>query len=389
MRVLHTADWHFGRTIEGRDRHDEHEAFIDELCGIVHEEEIDVVLIAGDIYDSVNPPAKSERLFYDSLSRLSDFGKRTVVAISGNHDHPERLSAASAMLERHSVYIQGQPTLHPLTVDIKAADQTLCVPWLPYPSESRLKEVLAEEADDKVIRDAYNQKIRWMFGELTKNLSKDHVNIAMSHVFAAGGNGSDSERPIEVGGSYTIASDSFPSNVDYTALGHLHRPQTLKHTIRPARYAGSPLAFSFGERGVAKSVTVLDITPGHEPDIREIPISSGKQLLRWEAVNGFDEVFHWMNERRDFGAWIDLKVHLEQAPSAETIAKIKEHYPGILIIQPVFPDMQSPETRRAELSIRELFDMFYKKQMGGAEPDDRLRSLFIELVEEDPTDETH
>src|SRR5690625_4022642 len=101
MRILHTADWHLGKTLEGRRRHAEQEQFVDELVETVHDAKIDVILIAGDVYDTVNPPAASEQLFYDALSRLSDFGKRHVVVISGNHDSPERLSAVAPLAKHH------------------------------------------------------------------------------------------------------------------------------------------------------------------------------------------------------------------------------------------------------------------------------------------------
>ncbi len=109
MRILHTSDWHLGRTLEGRSRLEEQVMFIDELCGIVEAEAVDLVLIAGDVFDTVNPPAAAEELFYDALNRLADGGKRGIVVIAGNHDNPERLCAASPLAERNGIILYGLP----------------------------------------------------------------------------------------------------------------------------------------------------------------------------------------------------------------------------------------------------------------------------------------
>src|SRR5687767_13141661 len=110
VRILHTADWHLGRSLEGRSRQAEQEAFLEELTCIVRSEEIDIVLVAGDIYDSVNPPSAAEKLFYDGLSRLADGGARHVAVIAGNHDSPERLAAAAPLADRHHICLWGLPT---------------------------------------------------------------------------------------------------------------------------------------------------------------------------------------------------------------------------------------------------------------------------------------
>src|SRR5690606_12946552 len=118
MRLLHTADWHLGRTLEGRDRLPEHEAFFDELQEIVVAEKIDVILMAGDVFDSVNPPAAAEALFYESLARLSDKGRRPIVVIAGNHDHPDRLAAARTIAEEQSISIVGYPLKTSLRINV-------------------------------------------------------------------------------------------------------------------------------------------------------------------------------------------------------------------------------------------------------------------------------
>src|SRR5690554_4320223 len=148
MRLLHTADWHIGRTIEGRDRLQEHEQFFDELQQIVEKEKVDAILMAGDVFDSVNPPAKGEELFYETIARLSDGGKRPIAVIAGNHDHPDRLGAARTLTEKQGITIVSYPTIQPLKIVIPNSSDILNIAALPYPSESRLKVSFVEEGDE-------------------------------------------------------------------------------------------------------------------------------------------------------------------------------------------------------------------------------------------------
>ncbi|MEB9897801.1 exonuclease subunit SbcD, partial [Bacillus cereus] len=133
MRILHTADWHFGRTLEGRSRLQEQAAFVDELVALTEEERVDLVLIAGDVYDSVNPPAAAEQLFYEAAARLSDGGRRPIVIISGNHDHPERLSASAPLVGERGVFLIGQPTLEAVVVPCARTGEEAVIAALPYP----------------------------------------------------------------------------------------------------------------------------------------------------------------------------------------------------------------------------------------------------------------
>ncbi|GGK28293.1 nuclease SbcCD subunit D [Caldalkalibacillus thermarum] len=388
MRLLHTADWHLGRTLEGRSRLDEQAQFLDELYEIVVAEKIDAILIAGDVFDTFNPPAAAEQLFYDSLSRLADKGKRPVVVIAGNHDHPDRLSAAVPLAREQGITILGYPTEEVQHIFIPQAGEELRLAALAYPSESRLNELLAQNHDETVLRDEYDQRIRQVFANMARHFAADTVNVAMSHLYVAGGSTTESERPIEVGGAYTVRATSLPSAAQYVALGHLHRPQDVKKALAPARYSGSPLAFSFSETGYAKSVTVVDVKPGSQAQVHEIHLSSGKPLVRWKAEEGLAAVYHWIEEGRDKNAWIDLEVHVEHALSLAEIHRLRKLHPGLIHIRPVFPEQEhkSSSQREANLPIDELFKRFYQHQTGGP-PEEGLVRLFLELVNEQREEE--
>ncbi|OQP06954.1 exonuclease sbcCD subunit D [Geobacillus sp. 46C-IIa] len=385
MRILHTADWHLGRTLEGRSRLAEQEAFIDELVEIVRNEQIDVILMAGDVFDSVNPPAAAEQLFYESLARLSDKGRRPVAVISGNHDHPDRISAARTLLSDYHIFLFGRPEASVCQIDVPSCGETMMLAPLAYPSESRLAELLSSDHRETALRDRYDDRIRALLTAMAASFTEKTVNIVMSHLYVAGGHTSDSERPIEVGGAYTVAAASLPNAAQYVALGHLHRPQDVKRAETAARYSGSPLAYSFSEAGHAKSVTVVDVHPGGAASVTEIPLAAGKPLVRWKATEGLAQVYRWCEEGKDPSCWVDLELHVTEPLTMEEIYRLRKLHPGFVHIRPVFPHRMEEvaELSRETLSLEEMFCRFYKRQTGGQTPDEELVRLFLELTAEE------
>jgi len=210
----------------------------------------------------------------------------------------------------------------------------------------------------------------------------------MSHIYALGGVESDSERPIQVGGAYTVDPSALYTGAQYTALGHLHRAQAVKGE-GIIRYSGSPLAYSFSEAGQAKSVTMLDVALGGVPQIEEIFLTCGRPLVRWKAKGGLTEVHQWLEEGRDRNAFIDLEISLLEALSMSDIQSIRKAYSGIVNIRPVYPETEAQQSfaERSQLPVHELFRKFYERQTGGATPEDRLVELFLELIDEDEVGE--
>ncbi len=384
MRILHTGDWHLGRTLEGRSRLGEQAAFVDELVQLVEDERIDLVLIAGDIYDSVNPPAAAEQLFYEGLSRLIDGGKRQAAVISGNHDHPDRLAAAAPLAHRHGIRLIGLPVPEVCTLQVARTGETAILAALPYPSESRLKELLSMEAEEEALRTRYSERVGQLIKQQAASFRSDSVNLVMSHLYALGGAESESERPIQVGGAYTVDTSALSAaGAQYVALGHLHRPQTLKAPM-PIRYCGSPLAYSFSEAGQAKSVTVLDLAPGQAAEPQELLLRSGRPLVRWKAKEGLQQVYGWLDEGRDGNAWIELEIHMPEAMSIEQIQSLRKAHDGFIHIRPIYPELEA-ERKAVQLSslpMEELFARFYARQTGGAQPEPELVQLFLELLQD-------
>jgi exonuclease SbcD len=403
MRFLHTSDWHLGRTLEGRSRQPEQEEFLEEICRLADEEKIDAVLVAGDVFDAFNPPAAAEQLFYDALDNLAAGGKRAVVVIAGNHDSPERLVAASPLARRQGIVLLGLPNDEP-SIIVASDNHQACViaggpSWLelaapgcghaavllalPYPSEARLKELLHDSLEDEAAaQQAYSSRIRRLFGQLAKNYRPGAANLALSHIFVQGGWTSDSERRLfSMGGASTVLPEDLPPGAQYVALGHLHRPQAVKAGSTSCRYSGSPLAYSFSEAGQAKSVVVADIFPDRPADVREIHLSAGRPLVRWQAAGGLAQVYSWLDEGRDPRAWIDLEVTVDAPLSLQEVQQLRRACGRFIDIRAIYPGLrlESERQSRAGLPVDQLFAIFYERKYG-VRPDEEMLSLFMDIL---------
>ncbi|WP_378956281.1 exonuclease SbcCD subunit D [Pelosinus sp. sgz500959] len=408
MRILHTADWHLGKTLEGRDRLPEQVQFIEEICEICKQEKVDLVLIAGDVFQSSNPSAAAEELFYDAIDRLSNHGTRGVVVIAGNHDNPERLCAPSPLAERLGITLIGLPKDEIrissrgngkrvqriacgqswLELVIPGCEDSAIIAALPYPSEGRLKQLITQNLLEVDMQKGYNQCIADTMARLSANYRRDTVNLAMSHIFVKGGieSGADSENKIQqVGGAYAVDPLVFPSGAQYVALGHLHRPQKIDGCIAPGRYAGSPLAYSFSEVGYRKSVTLVEALPGQEAQVREIYLSSGRPLVKWSAKEGIAQVCHWVESGLDRDAWIDVEVHITKPLTMDEIQKLRSLYTRFIHIRPVISQNGKESVLTIEeirnLPIDKMFIRFFERYNSGLKPDDALVKLFLDLTQ--------
>jgi len=404
MRILHTSDWHLGKNLEHINRINEQREFIDWLCKTVEEEKIELVLIAGDIYDTHNPSAMAEELFYDAIERLNDKGKRAVVVIAGNHDNPERLCAASPLAYKNGIILLGYPGSDAAEYKtsgegIKIADSgpgwlELCISGcehnaviitLPYPSESRLEELLSKQADEGILQRAYSEKIGSIFFSLGQKYREDTINLAVGHLFLMGGKESESERTLQVGGAMTVDPSVLPANAHYVALGHLHRPQEIRSAPCPVYYSGSPLAYSFSEAEHSKAVYIVNAVPGEKAEVRPIYLDCGKPLRRWYAEEGIGQALQWCEEGRDKNAWVDLEIVTDRVLTIEEQRRLRTLHPGIINIRPRLKtetvEVLSPQNREGR-KIDELFKDYYKYKMG-AEINDELMGAFIEVLNEE------
>ena len=398
-RLLHTADWHLGRRLEGRSRHAEQVDVLREICEIAEREQVDAVLIAGDVYDSYNPPAEAESLYYSTIVRLVDGGRRPVIVIAGNHDSPERLRASDPYGRALGVITLGFPEevaeefdcgegkmaccgIGPSALRLRlASGEEINLLPLPYPSESRLGRVLSSRLDDEDAGRDYEQAVRELMRRGAEEcFVEGGTNIVMSHLFVAGGKECDSERPIQVGGAHSVQPGSFPEGTSYVALGHLHRPQQFDRPDgTPVRYSGSPLCYSFSEAGQQKGVTIVDVTDG-VAEVRDVALTSGRPVVNRKGLRGIAELEDFLGEL-SAEAWATLEVTLEEAPGIGWVDQMHRDYPNILA--PYFGYLHNPEAEShappvSSLPVEEQFERFVESK--GEKLADEVRDLFRRVV---------
>ncbi|MBX9426587.1 exonuclease SbcCD subunit D [Streptomyces lateritius] len=254
MRLLHTSDWHLGRSFHRVGLLGAQAAFLDHLVATVHEHRVDAVLVAGDVYDRAVPPLPAVELFDTALHRLAEAGVPTVM-ISGNHDSARRLGVGAGLIERAGIHLRTDPAGIGTPVVLCDDHGDVALYGLPYLEPALVREQLgAEKAGHEAVLGAAMDRVR---ADLAARPAGTR-SVVLAHAFVAGGAPSDSERDITVGGVAAVPAGVF-DGVDYVALGHLHGSQTLTPRVR---YSGSPLAYSFSEADHRKTMWLIELGPG-------------------------------------------------------------------------------------------------------------------------------
>ncbi len=404
MRILHTSDWHLGKSLEGFSRLEEQEQFLEELIDLVTDKAVDLILIAGDVYDSPNPSAQAETLFYDTVKKLANNGQRAVLVIAGNHDNPERLMAASSLAKEHGVILLGKPKSQALPgkygnyelseageayVKLQIGAEQVVIITLPYPSEKRLNEILPGQDDESSAQKAYSERVGEIFSILSNHYREDTINLAVSHLYVNGGLESDSERRIQLGGGLAVDAAMLPV-AQYIALGHLHRPQKVSGTAAPCYYSGSPMQYSKSEIGYSKAVYIIDVHPQQEAVVEEVYLRNYKPIEVWEC-DGIDAALEKCRQEQEGISWVYLDIKTDRVLTQAEIKEMKSLRRDIVQIRPIFISAEASEPEPVDfrtLNIEELFKSFYRKQRQGAEAPVEIMDLFYRVMEgEEEADE--
>lgn len=298
MKILHTSDWHIGRTLYTRKRYEEFEAFLSWLAETICEEQVDALLVAGDVFDTSTPSNRAQELYYRFLCRVAASTCRHVIVIAGNHDSPTFLDAPKELLRALNVHVIGSVTANiedeVLVLEHQDGSPELIVCAVPYLRDRDIRTVEAGESiEDKErkliagIRAHYAE-----VGELALQkrtlLGGEIPIVAMGHLFTAGGATIDGDgvRELYVGSLAHVSAQIFPECIDYLALGHLHVPQMLNN-LENMRYSGSPLPMGFGEANQEKSVCLIEFS-GIKASVSLFKVPVFQQLKRirgnWEAI---------------------------------------------------------------------------------------------------------
>ena len=405
MKIIHTADWHIGQTFFGYDRFQEHQCFLDWLTDQITTQQIDVLLISGDIFDVANPSAQAQRQFYRFLRRVTEQNPGLqIILIAGNHDSASRLETPIPLLEEMNIQIRGtvrkraDGTIDTEELIIELKDRSgkrqgwcLAVPYL------RQGDYPAVESEG----DPYQAGVKAMYDKLVacveERRQKQEAIIAMGHLQAAGSQiseGDQSERLI-IGGLEGIPSSVFPSQITYGALGHIHREQQIANR-NEIRYAGSPLPMSFAEENYRHGVILLEIDKGILLNQTKIIFNPLVTLLRIPKHPApLDEVLNRLSqlpeERDDHPApFLEVRVLLTE-PEPALRNKVEEalrtKQVRLTRVLPFYPDTVQLTKNENTLTTEELLDPWkllnrvYERRYQNPLPEE-LAHLFREVIEE-------
>ncbi|NMG49996.1 exonuclease subunit SbcD [Azoarcus communis] len=376
MRVLHTSDWHIGRTLYGRKRYEEFESFLTWLAETIQENSIDALLVAGDVFDTSAPSNRAQELYYRFLCRVAASSCRHVVVVAGNHDSPSFLNAPKELLKALDVHVVGSSTESPedevlvLRNEQDAPELIVCA--VPYLRDRDIRVAEAgESVEDKErklidgIRTHY-AAVAALAEQKREELGVDIPIVAMGHLFTAGGQTVDGDgvRELYVGSLAHVTAGIFPASFDYLALGHLHVPQKVNGS-ETIRYSGSPLAMGFGEAKQQKSVCQVEFhSTAASVQLIDVPV-----FQKLERVKGdWDGILSRILElsATDSQGWLeviydgievigDLRERLEAAISGTQmeILRIKNNR----IIDRVLGQIHEEETLD-DLNVNDVFERF-------------------------------
>ena len=278
---MHTADWHVGKTLKGHDRLDEQRAVLAEIAQVAEVNQVDAVLIAGDVYESSAPSAQAQHLVVQTLLRLRQAGAEVII-IAGNHDHGPTFEAYRPLMGVAGITLAGavRPPDKGGVIRFEArsdgADvQVAVLPFLTQRYAVRAAEIVAQTPSENVR--AYDEMIRQVVASLTSGFSDGTVNLLMAHLTCVGGVFGGGERSAQSIFEYSVPATIFPVSAHYVALGHLHRRQSLPAHC-PVHYSGSPIAVDFGEQDNTSVVCVVEARPSVPARVTDIPITSGRRL---------------------------------------------------------------------------------------------------------------
>ena len=316
MKIIHTSDWHLGRSLYGRKRYDEFSEFLDWLADLIEKQCIDALLVAGDIFDNSIPSNRAQELYYRFLCRVAASSCRHVIVIAGNHDSPSFLNAPKELLRALNVHVIGSITDNPedeviiLTGPANEPEAIVCA--VPYLRDRDIRTVEAgesvEDKNAKLIECLQNHYISVC--KIAEEKQKEYGDIpiiGMGHLFTAGGKTveGDGVRELYVGSLAHVDKDVFPACIDYLALGHLHVPQIVGET-EYIRYSGSPIPMGYGEAFQEKKVLIVEFNI-RTPQIRELPVPCFQPLER--ISGGIDDITGRIHELKSQGsnAWLEIE----------------------------------------------------------------------------------
>lgn len=373
VKILHTADWHVGRTIRGHSRHDEQALVLEEVVAVAQSEDVDLVLVAGDQFDTASPTPAAERLVYRTLLSLADVSP--VVMVAGNHDHPRRLEAVAPLLQLGRVTV-GSVLARAAEGGVVRPAADLRVAMIPFLSQRAIVtagDLMAMDGDEQ--GNKYARRMAAIVEALCADMSADEVNLVVGHVMVHGGDVGGGERAAHTVFDYSVTAQTFPSELSYVALGHLHRHQRMP-AAAPVWYPGSPLQLDFGEVDDTKGVVLVDVEPGLPASVQFRRIEAGRRLRILRGTLAQVEAAAAEISAADY-----VKVVLDEPARAGLADSVRQVIPSAVdvILDPRRRHEGHDRPSRTGRSQRDLFVEYLRERDAH---DDRVVALFDELTEE-------
>ena len=402
MRLLHTSDWHLGKKLNNFDRLEEQRNVMREIVSIADEQNVDMVVVAGDLFDTFNPSSDAQQLLYQTLYELSHDGQRPVIAIAGNHDSPDRVESPEVLAQVSGIFMFGYPNSMPgnayrhkkfhitktdqgfMEIQIPGCMAPIRILHTPFTNQERLQTYLGvtENEEQKALRNQLQNMWQKVADKYCDNAG---VNILIAHQFVINNENDtdvkepDDENAVNVGGTSAIFSYNIPRQIQYTALGHLH--QCKKVGDNNIWYSGSPLEYSFAETNQDKFVLVSDIEPNKEPSVNKILLESGCKLKRMTFNNILDAT-NWLEKNKD--CWVELTIvsdnylsHSDKQMLYDASNKIVAIIPQVNTTSDTLSAGSLISSIRTDKTA--LFMSYFTKMKGG-EPDQSLIDLFKEII---------
>lgn len=385
MRFLHTADWHIGKPLRGRSRMDEYAKALDQVAAIAKDQEVDAVLIAGDVFDSPAPPPEAEKLVYNFLAKLVS-ERIQCLLIAGNHDHPRKLDALQTLLASLGIHVRHE--VRPpeqggvVTLRSKDGNEEAKVAVLPFVAERKVVDACTVMDAEHKWYEEYGKRIEQILAALVKGLPATTVNVVLAHLLVDGARVGTGERELHLGQIYGINPQQLPASVQYIGLGHLHRPQEV---LAPAKtlYPGSLLELDFGEEQQDKSVVVFEAQPQKAPKLELVPITAGRRLKTITA--SLPELECLANEWTE-ADYLRVRVKAD-GPTPGLSERVKELLPNALDVtvehpkDPAQAKANGNGEGRVKLAPSRLFAAYYEHRHSKP-PDPELQQLFDQVHEE-------
>ena len=378
VKFLHTADWHIGRKLQGKDLLEDQQIVLDNLITEMKKINPDFLIIAGDLYDRSVPSKEATKLLQELLVKINIECNVPIFAISGNHDSRERLSIGEAWFSKHKFYLHTRLEQAFDRISYEDADIYL----LPYfePFEAR------EYFEDPTLT-THNAATKRVIDEICKNLDMNKTNILVAHTFVSGGLETDSEREISVGTVENVAVEVF-DKFDYVALGHLHNPNAINE--ERLKYSGSPMAYSFSEASQTKGIRLIEVTKeSYSEDF--IPLKQKRKLhnISTSYVEVLTKEFQQNYDCKNDYFSMELS-GLEGI--TDPLPRIKEYYPNTLILKQKRNTSTDNEVKldREMLtkSPLQLIEGFYNEQTG-SELTEGQKQVLVNIIDKVNQDETN